>query len=89
MDTSNLRVAKANELILGGVWYRKNTDGTFSTVIMEMPKKEHTQKEFRKIVQQLSKSEKIYVRKDKPNFPLTEVLEFETQLRIEKNANRK
>lgn len=79
-----LRPATANELVLGGVWYRSEGGGKFSTVIMVKPKNDAE----RKLISQWSKEGRIYLRKDRPNYPVTPGIDFATTLRIESYQNK-
>lgn len=81
---SKLRQARASELIAGGIWYLRNDDGTFSTVINEITENKQYMQNFREWLKQMSIELRIYVRLDKANYPLTLDAEICTEQRIEK-----
>lgn len=78
---SKLRPAKALELLPGGIWYLRNEDATFSTVSTDV-KDEKYMKDFRKWVKEMSQEGRIYLRIDKPNYPLTVTEEIFTEHNI-------
>ena len=73
---SLLRQGTANELIEGGVWYRKNDDGSFSTVVTLLPKDEAKRIQYKEQIKEDSKNGLVYLREDKPNYPLTQESEL-------------
>lgn len=86
---TQLRKAKAFELKAGGVWYRLEKDGSFSTVVNDLDNMPISREDFRKEIKKLSNLGKIYLRKDKPNFPLTQSMESWTKQMLQRYEKRK
>lgn len=69
LDYKMLRKAKASELVAGGVWYRKDENGKFwieTNDLIWIPNLSG----YRKFLKQLSIDGNLYLRADKPNYPL-------------------
>jgi hypothetical protein len=91
---SLLRAATANELVPGGVWYRKEANGSYSTVITSLPACEEKAAVYREQLKSDSENGLIFLRKDKPNYPLEESSElffndYNRMVKVEINANMK
>lgn len=68
MDTTDLRPFRAAELKIGGYFYLKNDDGTFSTCVINNTdlKFECVKDHLRSITQEMSKSGRLFVRISDP-----------------------
>lgn len=67
---SSLRKAKAKELLAGGVWYLKKSENNFETVVSDIDSISDIM-DYRNFINYCSKCGLIYLREDKPNYPLT------------------
>lgn len=86
---SKLKPAKAFELVPGGVFYiRNDEDASFSTVQIDIKDQKYMQG-FRKWVKEMSAQGRIYLRIDKPNYPLTASEEIFTEHNIKQHENSK
>lgn len=83
---NSLRRATAKELVPGGVWYRKESNGHFSTVITDVYDDPEKMKAYRAAIQEASEQGKIYIRRDKPHHPLSKRSEvfFKQEYRMPK-----
>lgn len=83
---NSLRRATAKELVPGGVWYRKESNGHYSTVITAVYDNPEKMAAYRAAIQEASEQGKIYIRRDKPHHPLSKRSEvfFKPECRMPK-----
>lgn len=79
-----LRLAKASELIKGGVWYFKLENGDFQTIISDLEYLGMPTKKYSDFCNHCSKSGYMYLNRERPNFSLTEEMHRIDFQRMEK-----
>ena len=84
---SKLTPARASQLVPGGIFYLRNEDATFSTVSLDVH--EQHMEGFREWVKEISQEGRIYLRLDKPNYPLTVTEEIFTEHNIKQYEQSK